>query len=562
MKYRTMDPAMLGQYGAANKTNQRRWIGQHANPVAQLAAVSARCLLLSGSLLASGAWAANAAVAAADTSRTVAPLYASLAAHPESQVAPQASTTRFTLREFVSKALASNQSVLSKRNEKVLADAAVLRASGAFQPVLGVSAINSRSAMQNTPEEKLLRQGLGIYDRSGQDYSATVSTLLPTGAKVEAKATMSRFLTNITQNLRGGDAQDYRAFYGLSLTQPLARDAGIDITNSRIRMAELDLIAATESTRGTEAGMVAEAIFSYLDMRLAHARLDAAREKIAMAERLLAQARALRGGGRMADPDVAEVENNLARFHAGLSDARQAIVERGNKMRALLLSSNKNIPNELETVDPIPTISRAVPAVDDVIRNALERHPEYQMRKLMVQREGLQLAYARNQTLPRVDLVASYGINGLALNPQNAFSLGRNGDFPTWTLGVQASMPLGKNRQASADLMAAQARKQDALMSLEGVEATLVNDIHTSAAVIRESLARYDLFEQIANRDAGNLSAQRQRLAAGRIDIRELLYTEERIITSRIAMQEQAVANAKGGALLEMAQGILLEKYK
>jgi outer membrane protein TolC len=554
------------------------WLGQHR---------AAASLLALGMLASSVALAADATspplvevvestvvsspvasiVSSALPSQPSAALSAALSAAPAAAPAaapsdPSAPMMRLTLREFVVKALASNQTLRSRRNERALADASVLRASAAFQPTLAVSAINSRNVMRNTPEEELLRQGLGIYERSGQDYSATVSALLATGAKVEVKGTMARFLTNITENLRGSDAKDYRAFYGFSVTQPLARDAGMDITSTRLRVAEMDVIAAAESTRGTEAGTIAEATFSYLDLGLAHARMDTAREKIAMTERLLSTAKSLRDGGRMADPDVAEVENNLARFQAGLSESRQAIVERVNKMRSMLSSPDKALPHTLVSADPLPTLSRELPDVDQVIRVALERHPEYRMRKLMAEREGLQLAYARNQTLPRIDLVASYGLNGLALSANGALSPSRIRDFPSWTVGLQVSVPFGKNRQAAADVMAAQARKEEALINLEGLESTLINDIHTSAAVIRESVARHDLFDQIARRESINLNMQWQRLNAGRIDIRELIYIEERLINSRMAKFEQAVANAKAIVLLAMAQGTLLEQYK
>ena len=40
----------------------------------------------------------------------------------------------------------------------------------------------------------------------------------------------------------------------------------------------------------------------------------------------------------------------------------------------------------------------------------------------MVEREGIQLAYANNQGLPKIDLVASYGMNGLELSAVKAQS--------------------------------------------------------------------------------------------------------------------------------------------
>ena len=467
-----------------------------------------------------------------------------------------------SLQQFVQQVLQANKAVRSRRNEQELADAAVSRAGAAFQPQLELSVANARSRVQNTPEEELLRQGLGVYERSGQDASAGVSTLLPFGAKVEVKSTMSRFLTNINESLRGSSANDYKAFYGVTVTQPLARDAGFEPTQSRVRVAELDADAARQATADTASSTVADAVLSYLDLGLAQQRLAAWNEKIKMAERLAADARLLAKQGRLPETDIWEVENNLARYRAGASEAGQAVVERINKMRALLLLTAGDGWAPLRATDALPQVSAVQLDLAQDLQTAMDSRPDYRMRKLMVEREGVQLVFAQNQKLPRIDLVASYGQNGLSQSLRSSLAPGRTADYPSWSIGLQVSVPLGENRQAAADLRSAQVRKEDALLGLKAVESALASDIDSSHAVIRSSTERHRLFAEIADRESQLARALRQKLAAGRVDMRELLISEERVINSRTAMQEQAVAHAKGQALLGLATGTLLERYR
>ena len=467
-----------------------------------------------------------------------------------------------SLQQFVLQVLQANKAVRSKRNEQELADAAVSRAGAVFQPQIELSVANARSRVQNTPEEELLRQGLGVYERSGQDASAGVSTLLPFGARVEVKGTMARFLTNINENLRGSSANDYKAFYGLTVTQPLARDAGFEPTQSRVRVAELDADAARQATVDTSSSTVADAVLSYLDLGLAQQRLAAWNEKIKMAERLAADARLLAKQGRLPETDIWEVENNLARYRAGASEAGQAVVERINKMRALLLLTAGDGWAPLRATDALPQVSEVRLDLAQDLQTALDSRPDYRMRKLMVEREGVQLVFAQNQKLPRIDLVASYGQNGLSQSLRSSLAPGRTADYPSWSIGLQVSVPLGENRQAAADLRSAQIRKEDALLGLKAVESALASDIDSSHAVIRSSTERHRLFAEIADRESQLARALRQKLAAGRVDMRELLISEERVINSRTAMQEQAVAHAKGLALLGLATGTLLERYR
>ena len=469
--------------------------------------------------------------------------------------------TDLSLQQFVQQVLQANKALRSRRNEQELADTAVSRAGAVFQPQIEVSAVNALSRVQNTPEEELLRQGLGLYERKGQDVSAGVSALLPFGAKVEAKGTMARFLTNINESLRGSSANDYKAFYGLTVTQPLARDAGFEPTRSRVRVAELDADAARQATADTASSTVADAVLSYLDLGLAQQRLTAWNDKIKMAERLAVDARLLAKQGRLAETDIWEVENNLARYRAGASEAGQAVVERINKMRGLLLLTAADGWAPLRASDALPQVSEARLDLTQDLQTAFDSRPDYRMRKLMVEREGVQLVFAQNQKLPRIDLVASYGQNGLSQSVRSALAPGRTADYPSWSIGLQISVPLGENRQAAADLRAAQIRREDALLGLKAVESSLASDIDSSHAVIRSSIERHRLFAEIADRESRLAQALRQKLLAGRVDMRELLISEERVINSRTAMQEQAVAHAKGLALLALATGTLLERY-
>jgi outer membrane protein TolC len=469
--------------------------------------------------------------------------------------------TDLSLPQFVRQVLQANKAVRSKRNEQELADAAVSRAGAVFQPQIELTAVNARSRVPNTAEEDLLRQGLGLYDRKGQDYSAGLSSLLPSGAKVEVKGAISRFLTNINENLRGSDANDYKASYGLTVTQPLARDAGVEPTRSRVRVAELDADAARQATADTESSSVADAVLSYLDLGLAQQRLAAWNDKIVMAERLAVDAKLLAKQGRLPETDIWEVENNLARYRAGASEAGQAVVERINKMRGLLLLAAADGWAPLRAADALPQISETRLDLEQDLQTALGKRPDYLMRKLMVEREGVQLVFAQNQKLPRIDLVASYGVNGLAQSIRPSLAFSRTNDFPSWSIGLQVSVPLGENRQAAADLRAARVRKEEALLGLKAVESALANDIDSSHMVIRSSIERHRLFAEIADREGRLAQALRQKLLAGRGDMRELLISEERVINSRTATQEQAVANAKGLALLALARGTLLERF-
>jgi hypothetical protein len=65
----------------------------------------------------------------------------------------------------------------------------------------------------------------------------------------------------------------------------------------------------------------------------------------------------------------------------------------------------------------------------------------------------------------------------------------------------------------------------------------------------------------VAQREERQVMLERQKLEAGRADLREVLFREERAIDARMAVVEQQVAWSKADALVEAAQGTLLARY-
>lgn len=472
-------------------------------------------------------------------------------------------TVPLTLKALVSQVREANKDIRSKQTERGIAETGLDRASAAFQPVASVSATNGHNRLPNTYEEALTRGQASFYLRDGQDYSAGVSQLLPTGAKVEAKATLSRFITNINQMAVGRPegAKDNRSYWGVTLTQPLAKDGGYTVTMARTVVAELDLSAADHTQAETESSVVAEATLTYYELVLAQHRVEASREKIRNGERLLAEARALARQGRLPESDVWEVENSLSRFHAGLKEAEQGLRERLNRLNTMVMHSAGAAPAAWRASDSLPDVARVQEDAALAYRVALESRQDFLLQKKLLEREGVQLVYAQNQALPRIDLVASYGRNGLAYSASTAFSGGTMSEYPSWTLGLQVQIPLGENRQGRADVAAANLRRENALIAVKALEVQIVNDIDTGMHMRASAAERWIHWQDVARREQQQLELERKRFVAGRSEMREILMREERSVNSRLMALEQQVAFAKAQVVVESAQGTLLKRW-
>lgn len=485
-------------------------------------------------------------------------------AEAAASASPAAESALLGSSELVRRVLSHNRTVLSKRHEQGIAATGVDRAQAAFQPLLNLSGSRGQNRQKNTHEEALVRNNLGIYERTGNDYSVGLSQLFATGAKAEAKVTLASFLTssNLLDTTRPDGVLDHRSAVSLSLTQPLARDAGPEVTQAKLTLARLDGEAAERSSRDTETSVAAEALVAYYDLLFSHQQLLAAQERLGLGGRLLEEANGLHRQGRIAAADVWEVENALARYQSAQAEARQGWRERLNRLRSQLMIPAGESPELIRVDEPLPKVEVQGPTHGESLGVALERRADFQWRKLQVEREGVQLAYAENQGLPRIDLLASYGINGLEYHAKPAFAVGRMNDYPNWSIGVQVQVPLGENLQAGADIAAAALRRQDALLAVKAAEVQISNEIDTSLGMRASAAQRWQIAQQVEERERQRLELERRKFSAGRSDTREVLQRIERAINAGLAAKEQQLAFAKADMLLLAAQGILLDGFQ
>lgn len=469
------------------------------------------------------------------------------------------------LEDLVSRLREVNKDIRIKRAERDIAATGIDRAAAVFQPVAKLGATRSRNNQPNTYEEALARSLSSYYLRDGNDYSASVTQLLGTGARLELGSTLSNFITNINQMSasRPAGVRDNRAGWGVTLVQPLARDGGSEVTNARRRVAELDLAVANHNNLEGESVVVASAVMGYYELVLAQHRVAAAQEKLENGRRLTAQAQELARKGLLPETEVWDVQNTVSRYRAGLDEARQGVLELQDRLNTLLLASSIAEVKRWHAVDPLPEIPVRRPTVglEEAHRRALDSRQDLKKLRTQLEREGVQLGYVTNQAKHRLDLTATYGLGGLAYSPEAAFNQTLHTSYPRWSLGLQLEIPIGKSLEGAANLAAANLRRDNALLELIALEVQIANDLHTSLNMMTSAARRWAQWHDVAQREQQQVEFERQRFKAGRVATREILMREERAVNARLSLIEQQTTHARAAVVFESAQGVLLERW-
>ncbi len=234
---------------------------------------------------------------------------------------------------------------------------------------------------------------------------------------------------------------------------------------------------------------------------------------------------------------------------------------------------------EIRTADPgglaATPLLEAVedfPGLEAALSFALAERPDLRARRLDLENRDIRLAFEAGQRLPRLDLLATLGLNGLSGAPRDGGdapfegsygdSLSRlpEGDGYAWFAGLRFAYPLG-NRAAEARHRQAQWQKRQAVYGLKRLEGTAQTEIERALVDARRGLERYRVAQRSEGLAGAALAQENARLVEGLSDTFRVLSFQDDVIQARIRRQLALADFHKGLASLYRAMGTNLGRH-
>lgn len=327
-----------------------------------------------------------------------------------------------------------------------------------------------------------------------------------------------------------------------------------------LRVAKADRNISEWEYRQTLINTVTNVIFAYDGLLLARENLRVTQLSRALAAQLLEENEKRLKVGSMAEADVTQARARVAGREESILYAERAVHDAENQLRLILGEdhfSPDGSPINLEPLPPAPDYA-VQPAAD--LSKALELRPDYQAARLSVQKFRINDDLARNQLLPRVDLVGSYGHNGLDRNFAASRAQVRNDDNRSYTAGVVVSVPLtfaegrGKARAARLTLRQADADLLRLEQDIALTVASAAGQINTARRRVTVTRQAYELAKQA-------LDAEVKRLRAGTSSTFFVLQLQENLIETE-NRQTAALSDVRRAiAAYERETGATLERH-
>ncbi|HWP45287.1 MAG TPA: TolC family protein, partial [Blastocatellia bacterium] len=373
----------------------------------------------------------------------------------------------------------------------------------------------------------------------------------------------------------------YPTSLNLTFTQPLFRGLRIDENRRRIEVAKKNLSLTDAQFRQRVMDVVSRVEQSYWDLVFALRNLQVQIEAVKQARAQVESNRRLVEQGILAPIDIVAAETQVATFEQEVYSAQEGVTRAENALKTLLLPdrttdlwSRALLPTTDVNLDP-PQV-----ALEQAVSAALANRPEIEQVQTASEINRINTRFFRDQTRPRIDLIAGYtavGLAGTSLtrepNPitagnvalqqrvnllselaglpllppppplgslpdnliggfnqslSNLFGL----DFTTTRVGIRFSLPVG-NRTAEANLGRSLAEARRIENQREQLKQTIEADVRNLLQAVRSAEARLNAAQAARSSAQLQFESEQRRLQGGLSTVFLVLERQTELIAAR-----------------------------
>lgn len=475
----------------------------------------------------------------------------------------KASPIQVSLDSLIQRALTNSPHIQVAAAEPHIRRASLLEESAQFD---WLSFLESKYDDQNDPIGNSLTTGNNDSRFTQQEWYAQggLRRRNTRGGELE----LSQRLSTLQNNSRFLVPQDQgTARFVLSYRQPLLRGRGRAVNESLIVLANINFQSASDEFLGEIQQHLTDLTETYWELVRARSELLQRNKLLVAAEKILRQ---LEGRSEVdaLDRQVFRARAAVAKRKAEI--ARSVTSVKNAESRIRLLVNDKEIINaaSMELVpSDLPNLEHLGISLSDAISTALTHRPDISRSIRDVKSTSVRLGVARNEVLPKLDLVVGSYIAGLdgdfgALNSfTNQFTQGR----PGFNVGFEFEVPIG-NRAALARQQRRVWEANRAMHQFKAVVETGLTEVELAVREVQtahqEMQGRY--YAMVAAQNETSFLADRWKTLPDIDDsvtllLEDLLDSQERLADEEAAFAEAQFDYSFATVKLKQAVGTLFQ---
>ena len=363
-----------------------------------------------------------------------------------------------TVEDAIVRALSNSPEIRIVSFDPEIAKEEITKAAGLFD-VTAFGQLNYDQ--QDNPVNSIFQSG----ESDNRLIQTGLKQRITTGAEWSASYAVTRAWDDMT--LRSLSTR-YEPVLAFEIKQPLLRDAG-EITNlSGVNVARLNHEIALTGFKQRADEVAAEVMSTYW-------LLYQSQNDVKIQKRLVKRtAETLKRLQIRREIDVTQVqlkqtEVSLKRRQGTFIQLEKNALDVQDALLRLLADSQLNLVGDIEIVPQTkPFMEPTKNETRKILALAINNNPILQQRRLAVAITDINIKVAKNQKMPRLDLVASTRSLGLNRRYHDARNTVSDGDYVSYTVGIMFEIPLG-NRQRQAEYRRRRLERSRAVSDLQNI---------------------------------------------------------------------------------------------
>lgn len=400
--------------------------------------------------------------------------------------------------------------------------------------------------------------------RSNDSYFMGLSGLMRYGTSWQFRLSGNRSETSAVSPFFS--PLNYRSGAELTLSQPLLRGRGQEITETNLRVALRNAEASKLATVRAMETTVAAVESSYWDLVYARRNVEVQRSALEEAEELLELNRRrldVQVGTRL---DVISAEANVATQKASIISALNALRDLQDilldRINAPEFRGGTDVASMLKDFEIIPTTAinptQFDPQLESVVQEALARRLELAQSDLQIASSRDLLKVRENDLLPTLDLSGSFSQPGNGLSFSESWS--DIGDDYAWSAGLNLQIPLGQRAAQNREMQAREDLRL-AQLSKEQISNGIILEVTRAIRELESARQAVETTEAATRLRREELDGERRRLEAGVSTAYQVLQVQNSLLSAQVQELQAKIRVRKAITGYRNATGTILRDY-
>ena len=406
------------------------------------------------------------------------------------------------------------------------------------------AAANSSLDSASVPRSETRRARIGVDQRLATGATATLDSSISRG----------RSNNNAARN------PDYGTDIGLSIRQPLLKDAWSTVNLAPLARAKVNAERSLFELRSDVLDLVLETEIAYWNLAYAQADRALVASSLALAENLFEENRERERLGFVTPLEVLQAKAEVLNQEEAIIQAERAIQDGQDALRRALRQADfmEVLSGDVLVAD-LPDSLASLRPMDLVVRDTVLSDVDAQAQERRIEVQRINRVIAQDATRPDLDLTAGVSYLGRDEGGGAAYRGAYNADGYDWNVGLELRMPWGF-REARARARQAERGVERATLELYDIKQEKALAARNAWRSASAGLKRIDVTRAAMDLNEEAFDQERARYGAGLVAYRSVLEAQRDFDQAKSNYLRSLIETLRAVVRLSRVDGTLLTR--